>query len=313
MLMYLYLDLILLLNFFIDYLLLWLTATFRKVGVKKWRLTVASAIGSSFILFLFLPPLQSLYTFVAKIILSLVIVWVAFGYGHFQKYIKSFFMFYFVSFITGGGILGFHFLLESNHELLQGMIVTQSSGLGDPLSWLFVILGFPLMYWFSKTRWQQIEETKAKSDSLTQVFIHINGEVIQCAGLIDTGNQLYEPITRTPVMMIEASCLENKVPKPILNQLTKQNDLSNFKLDHVQVEGDWLSRIRVVPYRGVRQGMELMIAIKPDYVELEQENRTYLSKKVLVGINVQPMSKDGIFQAIVHPAMLQNKQKEEAI
>lgn len=313
MYMYLYLDLILLLNFFIDYLLLWMTATFCKVDVKKWRLVVASAIGSSFILFLFLPPLQSLYTFVAKIILSLIIVLVAFGYGHFQKYIKIFFMFYFVSFMTGGGILGFHFLLQSNHKLIQGMIATQSTGLGDPLSWLFVIVGFPLMYWFSKSRWQQIEEVKAKTGALIQVSIHISGQVIQCAGLIDTGNQLYEPITRTPVMMIEASCLANKVPGPILNQLIKQHDLSNFELDHVEVEGDWLSRIRVVPYRGVRQGMELMIAIKPDYVELEQENRRYHSKKVLVGINVQPMSKDGIFQAIVHPAMLQNQRKEEAI
>jgi stage II sporulation protein GA (sporulation sigma-E factor processing peptidase) len=311
--MYLYLDLILLLNFFIDYLLLWMTAIFRKVEVRKWRLAVASAIGSSYILFLFLPPLQFLYTFVVKIILSLVIVLVAFGYGHFQKYMKSFLMFYFVSFITGGGMLAVHFMLQSKHELIEGMIATQSSGLGDPLSWLFVVLGFPLMYWFSKSRWQQIEATKAKTDVLTQVTIYIKGEVIQCAGLIDTGNQLYEPITRTPVMMIEASCLENKIPDSIFKQLIKQHDLTNFELDHAVEDGDWLSRIRMVPYRGVQQGMELMIAIKPDYVELEQENRRYLSKKVLIGINIQPMSKDGIFQAIVHPAMLQNQRKEEAI
>lgn len=226
---------------------------------------------------------------------------------------KSFFMFYFVSFMTGGGMLALHFMLQSKHELIEGMIVTQSSGQGGPLSWLFVVLGFPLMYWFSKSRWQQIEGTKAKTDVLTQVFIHIKGEVIQCAGLIDTGNQLYEPITRTPVMMIEASCLENKIPTSILKQLMRKNDLTNFEFDQVELEGDWLSRIRMVPYRGVQQSMELMIAIKPDFVELEQENKRYFSKKVLVGIIVQPMSKDGVFQAIVHPAMLQNQRKEEVI
>jgi stage II sporulation protein GA (sporulation sigma-E factor processing peptidase) len=310
--MYLYLDLIWLLNFFIDYLLLWMTGQFRNIKVKKWRLGVASFIGSTYVLFLFFPPLQSLYTFLVKMILSFVIVLVAFGYGNVQKFMKSFLMFYFVSFITGGGMLAVHFLMQSNHQILNGMVVTQSAGYGG-ISWLFVLIGFPLMYWFSKSRWRQMETTKVKADILTKVYIQINDQTIECTGLIDTGNQLYEPMTRTPVMMVEASCLVGIIPPSIFNKIREQQDMSQFHLDDVNEEVDWINRIRIVPYRGVRQSMELMVALKPDQVEIKQENRRYLTKKVLIGVNHHTLSNDGQFQAIVHPALLQNQLKEEAI
>jgi stage II sporulation protein GA (sporulation sigma-E factor processing peptidase) len=310
--MYLYLDLIWFLNFLIDYLLLWMTGQFRKIEVKKWRLAVASVIGSSYVLFLFFPPLQALYTFLVKMILSFLIVLVAFGYGSLQKYMKSFFMFYFVSFMTGGGMLAVHFLMQSNHQILEGMVVTQSTGYGG-ISWLFVVIGFPLMYWFNKSRWRQVETSKAKTDVLTEVCIQIMGKTVRCMGLIDTGNQLYEPMTKTPVMMVEIKCLDSILPPKIANKIKQQQDISQFHLDDIEDESEWLNRIRIVPYRGVRQSMELMLALKPDQVEIRQENQRYLAKKVLLGVNHHTLSNDGQFQAIVHPALLQNQLKEEAI
>jgi stage II sporulation protein GA (sporulation sigma-E factor processing peptidase) len=311
--MYLYLDLIWLLNFLIDYLLLWMTGLFRKVEVKKWRLCLASAIGSCYVLFLFLPPLLPFYTFGFKLVLSLIIVTIAFGFGNIQKFALSFLTFYFVSFITGGGMLGVHFFLQTNHQLLQGMVATQSTGYGDRISWGFIAIGFPIMYWFSKSRWKQIEATKVKSDVLTRVFISINEQVIECTGLIDTGNQLYEPFTKIPVMMVEASCFHNILPQTLLEQIKQKKDISSLQLDDDELPARWMNRIRIVPYRGIQQGMEFMIAIKPDQVEIAYEGRRYTSNRVLIGMNAQPLSNDGVFQSIVHPALIQNPLKEEAI
>lgn len=311
--MYLYLDLIWLLNFLIDYLLLWMTATFRKVEVKKWRLMLASAIGSSYVLFLFLPPLMPFYTFGIKLILSLIIVQVAFGFGNLQKYLMSFLMFYFVSFVTGGGMLAAHFYLQTNHELVQGVVSTQSTGYGDKITWLFVLIGFPLMYWFSKSRWNQIEATKVKTNVLSKVIVYLEGERIECSGLIDTGNQLYEPLSKTPVMMMETVCFQGKMPTTLMEQIDQVKNLAQLDFDSLGLSTNWLQRIRLVPYRGVRQAMEIMFAIRPDQVEIIHDNQRYITEKVLIGFNTQPLSRDGVFQAIVHPALLQNPQKEEAI
>ena len=39
-------------------------------------------------------------------------VWIAFGFSHVQKFFSTFLMFYFVSFVTGGGMLAVHYLLQ---------------------------------------------------------------------------------------------------------------------------------------------------------------------------------------------------------
>jgi stage II sporulation protein GA (sporulation sigma-E factor processing peptidase) len=311
--MYLYLDLIWLLNFLIDFLLLWMTGLFRKVEVKKWRLCLAAMIGSSYVLFLFLPPLLPLYTFGVKILLSMLIVIVAFGFGSFQKFLLSFFMFYFVSFVTGGGLLGAHFLLQSNSRLIQGMVATQTNGYGNQITWLFILIGFPIMYWFSKSRWREIEVIKGKADALTKVRVHIPNHIIECTGLIDTGNQLYEPITKVPVMLIESVCFKNKLPGDVLEQINKKTDMAQLDFHTFEFSSEWMNRLRLVPYRGVHSGMELMLTLKPDQVEIIQGDVQYCTKRVLIGLHSDSLSRDGVFQAIVHPALVQNPQKEEAI
>lgn len=244
----------------------------------------------------------------------MLIIWIAFGFGNVRRFMLSFFMFYFVSFVTGGGMLAVHYLLQSNHVLMEGMMVTQSTGYGDKISWLFVVLGFPIMFWFSKSRWNQMEATKIKAHVIVTVKVSILSKEIRCLGLIDTGNQLYEPITRVPVMLLEANCFEEVIPDAIIQLQQKMKDhRMGLDFDTDGIPEAWLQRLRMVPYRGVQQGMEFMLALKPDQVEIEYEEQIYRTERVLLGINQQTLSTDGQFQAIVHPALVQKMEKEEAI
>lgn len=307
--MYLYLDLILLLNFCIDFLLLWMTAQCRKLVVKKGRLACAAGLGSLFVLCLFIPALASFYNFWGKLMVSMLMIWIAFGYGHFQKYVSTFLMFYFVSFITGGGMLAVHYLLQSNHQLVEGVMVTHSAGFGDKVAWWFVLLGFPVMYLFSSTRWRQLETTKVRLNHLVSVSIWINGHQISCTGLIDTGNQLYEPVTNTPVLVIETRLLKSILPPSLYARFSQlEDDLLWNKggLEQVLSQHDeWCSLLRFVPYRGVGQQMRLMLALKPELIEIRNDQESYRSRKVLLGLQQEVLSSGGEYQAIVHPTLLE--------
>lgn len=241
------------------------------------------------------------------------IVGIAFGFGDLRRFMLSFLMFYFVSFVSGGGMLAAHFLLQSNHELIEGMVATQSTGYGDKVSWLFVLIGFPVMMWFSKSRWNQVETTKLKANVLAKVEITIMAQKFVCRGLIDTGNQLYEPITRVPVMMVESTSLRGFIPEAIIKQQESVKKNMNLDLDEADLPEEWLQRIRLIPYRGVQQGMEFMIALKPDQVEIEYEQENFKTTRVLLGLNLHALSSDGMYQAIIHPALVQKSEKEEAI
>lgn len=306
--MYLYLDLILLLNFCIDLLLLWMTAQFRKLEVKKARLAGAAALGSLFVLCLFVPALEGLYTFWGKVFVSMLMIWLAFGYGHFQKYISTFLMFYFVSFITGGGMLAVHYLIQSQHQLVKGVMVTQSAGFGDKVAWWFVLLGLPIMYVFSSTRWRQLESSKVRLNHLVNVHIRLNGHILSCTGLVDTGNQLYEPLTNTPVMVVEAGLLKSILPPSLYASFSSLEDNLLWNKDFEQwfnEKDEWCSLLRFIPYRGVGQNMQLMVALKPELVEITDEQACYRTSKVLLGLEKAVLSGEGEYQAIVHPALLE--------
>lgn len=42
--------------------------------------------------------------------------------------------------------MGVHYFLASEVNVLHGAVVTFRGGYGDPVSWLFVVLGFPVSY-----------------------------------------------------------------------------------------------------------------------------------------------------------------------
>jgi len=53
------------------------------------------------------------------------------------------------------------------------------------------------------------------------VKIHINGKFVNVKAIIDTGNFLKEPITKTPVVVVEKQALMELVPNYILDNIDK--------------------------------------------------------------------------------------------
>ena len=77
-----------------------------------------------------------------KLAFSVVIVVVTFGFKRFRFFFQNLFSFYFATFLMGGGIIGAHSLLQSNSIVQNGVMITNQTGFGDPISWLFIVGGF---------------------------------------------------------------------------------------------------------------------------------------------------------------------------
>ena len=58
------------------------------------------------------------------------------------------------------------------------------------------------------------------------INLKINEKQIATKAMIDTGNLVKEPITNTPVVIVEESLLEGIIPKEILKNL--ENILTKF-------------------------------------------------------------------------------------
>ncbi|TSB46331.1 sigma-E processing peptidase SpoIIGA [Alkalicoccobacillus porphyridii] len=298
--MTLYLDIIWLLNFLIDYLLLFLTALVLKRQHSKLRVALG-ALFASFIVFLMFTPMASwFYHPVTKLFYSAVIVWIAFGFKRWTYFAQGLAMFYFVTFMTGGMLFAIHFYTQTELDFLTSGLRSDTS-IGSPISWLLVIVGFPLAWYFSKHRLDAIEATSFNLQQLAELEVEIEDQCFQMRGLVDSGNQLHDPITKTPVMIVESRVLEAAFGQDVIHSLlemTTVNKPSHDNSTHYQKLAD---RLRVIPFRSVGQSQPFLVAIKPDRVSIQFHNQRFQTSKVLIGIQPIELSPEGLYQAIIHP------------
>ncbi|MFY4773786.1 sigma-E processing peptidase SpoIIGA [Metabacillus sp. RGM 3146] len=301
-----YLDVIWILNLSFDLLLLLLTAIILKRSLKIWRLAAGALIGSSIILLMFTPLGPVVSEPAGKAVISILMVLLSFGFKRFRYFFQNLLMLYFVTFMLGGGIIGVHYFLQSEATYANGIVMTHSKGMGDPVSWMFVVIGFPAIWLFSKKRMEEAETKKIQYEEIVTVHIAIEQQFFELKGLVDSGNQLTDPLTKIPVMILDTKKAADRLPKELAEKVLKGDILEDFS------NGDfpWLSRMRIIPYRGVGQSHQFLIGIKPDEVTILTENDRISVKKVIIGLSSSTLSTDGDFDCIVHPHMLKNGEAE---
>ncbi|MBS2770766.1 sigma-E processing peptidase SpoIIGA [Anoxybacillus sp. UARK-01] len=297
-----YLDVIWLLNFCFDGLLLWLTAIILKRNAVWWRIVAGAFIGSLLVILMFTPLSSYVQTPLGKLLFSLIIVWISFGFKRFRYFFENLFTFYFATFMVGGGMIAVHYFLQHEIQVTTGMLSTYSLGTGDPVSWLFVLVGFPLLWLFSHLRIAGIREKKIRFDSIVDVVLIFDDVSLSLKGLIDSGNQLYDPITKTPVMITCIHEMKDVLPSLILEQFKRQDD---FQWLNDPMFEKWSNRLRIIPYRVIGKEQRFLLAIKPDEIMIRYEAQWIRVSKGLVGLNEASLSTDGEYQCIVHPKMIQ--------
>lgn len=299
--MVVYADLIFLLNSLIDFLLLWLTSGIRKQKTSLWRIALAAAVGGIYSMLYLWANFEIAYFFPVKILVSLVMIWIAYGYTHPLAYLRNLGVFYLICFITGGGMIALHYVMTGDSQVAGGIFFAQSSqGWGVPVSWLLLIFGFPLVWLYTRFSLRSLHQQQATHTYLAPVKIKIEEAEIACIGLIDTGNQLRDPLTRSPVMMVELAPIRTQIPAE-LRQMVEEKD---WEQGWTKLPPTWMTRIRIIPYRVAGKEQEMMIAFKPDHVEILHGEKWNNVEKVLIGIDVGSLSSDGTYQAIIHPSCL---------
>ncbi|MCQ5363831.1 sigma-E processing peptidase SpoIIGA [Anoxybacillus salavatliensis] len=291
-----YADVVWLLNFCFDAMLLWLAAIMLKRRVRLWRLMLSALFGSLLVLLVFTPFAYMTSHFVTKLVISFVIVWICFGFHRFRFFIENVLAFYFATFMLGGGMVAFHFLLQSEMTPYSSGWLTHSTS----ISWLFVIIMFPILWLLSKVQMGTIREKKLRFEHVISVRVTCFGQTVSLQGLVDSGNQLRDPLTNTPVMIVELQSFAHIFPPAVLQMIQKRTYTDD-------IPSEWVSRIRFVPYRAVGVEQQLLVAIKPDEVQWSDGKQWTSVKKVLIGFYPSSLSADGEYNCIVHPHIVMSQ------
>lgn len=202
-------------NLAVDGAVLLTTAKVRRLRPTRSRIFAAAIIGAVYAAAMFWAHFPYLYSFGAKVLVSLGMVLLSYGYGGPLHFIRNFGAFYLVNFATLGGVIGLSYLLRSADSPWGGVTYTTDGGL--LLEWQMQLGLFAVTFLLSLWLFRSTSETRRKTQSLEQLFwdveIKIGDGSWAIKALLDTGNRLYDPLTRIPVMIMEASVWKEQLPQ----------------------------------------------------------------------------------------------------
>jgi stage II sporulation protein GA (sporulation sigma-E factor processing peptidase) len=304
-----YVDVMFLKEMLVDGAVLLTSAWVRHLKPKPWRVLLASAVGACYVVLLLFPPLSFLFTLGVKVMISFLIVWLAFGFASIQHYLRNIAAFYAVNFVAAGAVLGLYYLFMQGSGEMWRTITFVNGNLRAELKMglFYVIAAFCIGLYVYRSVASQKRERELVQTHLAEVKIIIGERIQTCIGLIDTGNQLYDPLTRIPVMVVEASLWQEDLPAEWLQSM-QEGKVDRLVAGMEQQTFRWQDRLRLVPYRGVNRGSQFMLALKPDSVQIIREGQEYETRRVLIGLDGGKLASDGVYRAIIHPSMVQARE-----
>lgn len=277
-----YIDVLFAVNFMINILIIEGTGAITCTDTKWYRSLCSALTGALYAVCMFFPSLRIAQSVIMKILLSGVLVWIAFPFRSGVHFVKMWGSFYLASFIFGGSM----FALMSLTGLGSRLGAVYSNGevyFNLPWRWVFASAAgtYALVQFFGRVRKRRI----AREAVTRRLTIYINGNKIETDAIIDTGNSLFDPITGVPVIVCEHDTLKGVVPEGEA-VLEKMRDCG--------------LKVRLIPFSSIGKEDGIMPAFMPDRVKIDG----YEAKRCIIGITRSTLSAEKDYHALLNPATI---------
>lgn len=299
-----YPDIIFILNFFIDFILLYLLKKVNRKSSKKLRLIGAAALGASVtVIVSIFPWMNAAIRFVLMyIVASVLMIIIAFGRLKMTDLWKQVISLYLITYFVGGFINSIYY-----HTNFKLTLMKMGNGLlFSNISWKFVIITIlfitPVVIFIVwLLRWYRgiMPETY-------EVELFLEDRSIHTKGLMDSGNCLYDPIYKRPVMVIDNSLMEELLSPEFRKDFEdakhymEGNDFDNV---HWNTNTEHVLRLRFVPYQSIgKTGM--MVGLILDKVLIHTGKETICNEKVTAAISDNQLSPGDNYHVILHRELL---------
>ncbi len=298
--MEIYLDVLFLENIVMNYLILLVTAKFSKCKTSSLRLFFGSMIGAFYVVVLIIcPDMKFYYTAFAEFILSLLIVAIAFHIDTFKTFIKLLVIFYVSTFMFAGAALAFVYFNQSGGFVRNGIVYVFGQS-----KWTMLILSVMTMGIIIRIFWEVVQYRLIREKLMVPLKISFENRSIDLSALIDTGNSLHDPLTNTPVVIVEFMAIKDILPLEIkgIFEESKENDLNCVTT--IVSSSTWFSRFRVIPFTSLGKENGMLIGFKPDYIEVGDSQQKKGVSDVIVGIYNKALSKNDKYKALLSPEIV---------
>lgn len=199
--MTIYIDIILIINFIIDLLLLLSVSFLLKRRASITRIIISSSIGSLSTLLLFVIH-NNFLLLIYKLLISIIMIIITFKYNNFHYFKDNLIYLYIISIILGGTI----YLINNQISSINNGLIFTSNNLKINLFLLIIITPIIIYKYLITTKNYQITYS-----NYYDIDIYYNDLCIKGTAFLDTGNNLKDPYFKRPIILINKELINEPV------------------------------------------------------------------------------------------------------
>ncbi len=286
-----YADLTFLINFTMDFLILWSSAKLSQIKVKYGRLILTSMLGGAYGVGYLFSSLAICYSLPAKLLVSCLLIILALGIQHWHQFKQTLFYFYGISFAAAGASIALSYAYpQAAHSfswtyvyLLAGIVCALAIGIYGEKYLSRTIIPALLKY---------------------PVTIRFGDLVCKGEGFLDTGNGLRDPLTQRPIVVAEYALLRSCLPEDFKLAMENNPD-ENDRLEAVSMS-TWGNRMRLIPFSSIGKKNGLLIGVRCDEMIVNLGKKQRQHKNLVVGIYPHKLSSEDSYQLLIPSEVVQN-------
>lgn len=201
-----YIEVVILDNFLMDYFLLYALAQCFVPRPKTYRLVLSALLGTVYAVLAPLKAFLFLQSAVCKVASSAVMVWMACGRMPWRPLLARYAAFWALSVFMGGFVMGVGALLGAVRPM--GGLLALS---GPPL-WALLLLGFAAC-WGGKQLFFALKRRAVRTAHDAHVEVTHRARTVVVQAVLDSGSDLHDPVTGLPVVLLPQSSFAHLCPE----------------------------------------------------------------------------------------------------
>lgn len=270
-----YADILVLLNFAVDYFLLSLTAYLLKTGSGVGRQLVGAAVGGISSLIIFLPQLGAVFELLLKAAAACATVFAAFGFRSTRFFLRAAAIFFAATLGFAGGMLAVWQLLR------PGGLIIRNSVVYIDISPLFLI-GFSVVGYFAAVIFRKLFGENGSMAERCEICVYMDGSALSLTAIADTGNSLEDVFGSSEIIIAEPAAAGELLEKKTPDELAK--------------------RYRALPCSTVG-GEGLLEGYRCDRAQISCRGKTTELKKPILAISKTGLGGD--YSAVISPKIIE--------
>lgn len=300
--MTIYVDVVLLENLCMNYIILFGTGYIIRLKIKHLRILLSSLIGAIYAILAYAGIFPMYANIFVKIVLSICMVYIAFYPKNIKGMVKELIVFYLVSFALGGCAFALLYIVRPQAIFMKDGVYIGTYPIKIAL--LGGIVGFVVTYIAFKV----VKTRMTKNELIYDMVIKIKDKELTTKVMLDTGNMLKDPISNMPVVLVEKSILYPILPKELLEN--SKNILGGDFKENEDINNEYRTRLRIIPFTSVGKQNGMMLGIKVDEIKIITDVDEVINDNAIICVYEKEFSKRKKYFGLIGIDLLERRENK---